>query len=238
MPFSPQYFISRTISLLYPTNCLATHLNMDNGTRPRLLSNPLLYLRHTLLPSTANERAGLARTSWFMDQGSGYRSQQSTKPQTLSYAFADSPVSLLAWIYEKLHDWTDNYPWTDDEVCTWMSIYWFSTAGPGANVRIYYEATHQWDDPASRVTRERTTQFIPHVKIGLSHSPRELRVLPSTWTRTQGNVVYERTWKSGGHFFAWEKPEHLLTDVRAMFGRGGGAYGIVKGREGYVKARL
>ena len=31
---------------------------------------------------------------------------------------ADSPVALLAWIYEKSHDWTDDYPWTDDEILT------------------------------------------------------------------------------------------------------------------------
>ncbi len=36
-------------------------------------------------------------------------------PQTLSYALADSPVGLLAWIYEKLVKWTDGYEWGDDE---------------------------------------------------------------------------------------------------------------------------
>jgi hypothetical protein len=174
-----------------------------------------------------------------MNEGSGYRSHQSTKPQTLGYAFADSPVALLAWIYEKLHDWTDNYPWTEEEVCTWMSIYWFSTAGPAANVRIYYEAVHEWDDPSTRVTRDRTKEWIGGgVKLGLSHSPRELSVLPSSWTRTQGQVVYEKSWDSGGHFFAWEKPEHLLHDVRAMFGKDGGAYGVVPGKAGYPTARL
>jgi hypothetical protein len=45
----------------------------------------------------------------------GYSAEQSTQPQTLGYALADSPAGLLAWIYEKLHRWTDEYPWTDDE---------------------------------------------------------------------------------------------------------------------------
>lgn len=39
----------------------------------------------------------------------GYNAEQSTKPQTLTYVLNDSPVALLAWIYEKLHDWTDEY---------------------------------------------------------------------------------------------------------------------------------
>ena len=47
--------------------------------------------------------------------GRGYSAIQGTKPQTLAYALADSPVGLLAWIYEKLVAWTDNYPWTEDE---------------------------------------------------------------------------------------------------------------------------
>lgn len=232
-------FISRTLSLLYPSHCVATHINMDLGSTPSLRSHPYLYARHALRPYTAREHAGLQRSKWFESQGSGYRMEQSTKPQTLGYALADSPVALLAWIYEKLHDWSDGYDWSEEEVCTWMSVYWFSAAGPAANIRIYYEATHEWDPAATRVTRLRTAQYIGGgVKLGLSHSPRELRVFPSEWTRTLGDVVFERTWESGGHFFAWEKPEHLLRDVREMFGRKGGAFGVVKGRNGYAKARL
>ena len=45
----------------------------------------------------------------------GYLQLQSTRPQTLGYSLSDSPVGLLAWIYEKLVAWTDKYPWTDEE---------------------------------------------------------------------------------------------------------------------------
>ena len=227
------YYITRAISLLYPEHCKATHVNMDHGSEPTPTSDPVAAAQYAVTPWTAAEKEGMKRTEWFTKEGSGYSAEQRSKPQTLGYAFADSPVALLAWIYEKLHDWTDSYPWTDDEICTWMSIYWFSTAGPAANVRIYYEATHEWDNPATRCSRERLQQYIGGVKLGLSHSPKELRVLPSAWTRTQGDVVYEKTWEDGGHFLAWEKPEHLLHDVRSMFGKEGGAYGCVKEKEGY-----
>lgn len=49
---------------------------------------------------------------------------QRTKPQTIGYSLADSPVGLLAWIYEKLVAWTDKYPWDDDEgeqLVEWVS---------------------------------------------------------------------------------------------------------------------
>jgi hypothetical protein len=31
----------------------------------------------------------------------GYRTQQATRPQTLSYAMMDSPVGVAAWLIEK-----------------------------------------------------------------------------------------------------------------------------------------
>ncbi|KAI1612585.1 microsomal epoxide hydrolase [Exophiala viscosa] len=228
------FYITRTMSLLYPQHCKATHINFAQGNPPSWFTHPTLALQHAVTPYTAAEKEGFARTKWFLDESSGYRSQQSTRPQTLGYALTDSPVALLAWIYEKLHDWSDSYPWTDEEVCTWVSIYWFSTAGPAANLRIYYEATHEWDIPATRVTRDRAREYIGGgVKLGMSHNPKELRVVPSSWARTQGDTVFEKFHDSGGHFFAYEKPEHLIADVREMFGKNGGAAGVVKGLDGY-----
>jgi len=58
-------------------------------------------------------------------QGHGYYAVQSTRPQTLGYSLADSPVGMLAWIYEKLVQWTDSYPWTDEEgvyLCLILSV--------------------------------------------------------------------------------------------------------------------
>lgn len=41
-------------------------------------------------------RAGVARSKWFEEEGRGYNMEQSTKPQTLGHALADSPVAYLA----------------------------------------------------------------------------------------------------------------------------------------------
>jgi len=85
------------------------------GFKPRLFTNPLLWLHNLFFPYTAKEKAGFVRENDFQRFGSGYSSIQNTKPQTLGYALADSPVGLLAWIYEKLKDWTDDYEWNKDE---------------------------------------------------------------------------------------------------------------------------
>lgn len=231
--------ITRTMGLLYPDHVRASHINMIRGGAPSWTSQPLLALQNFLTPSNAREREGRARSARFLAEGSGYRVQQSSKPQTLGYALADSPVGLLAWIYEKLHDWTDGYPWTDDEILTWVSLYVFSRAGPAANLRIYYEAIHSKGEGG--VPRARTEQWIPRVKLGLAHFPKEITVVPRMYGRTMGPVVFESEWDRGGHFAAWERPEAIVGDLRKMFGRGGGAEGCVKGRSGFIgtaKAKL
>ena len=131
---------------------------------PSFTKNPLLatemVVRHITATFSAQEKAGLKRTQAWQKDGLGYLQLQTTKPQTIGYALADSPVALLAWIYEKLHDWTDGYPWTEDEVLTWVGIYWFSEAGPAASGRIYYEAAHVGE---FRITGEQT--WTPDVKL-------------------------------------------------------------------------
>ncbi|KAK6209017.1 phosphoribosylformylglycinamidine synthase [Pestalotiopsis sp. IQ-011] len=225
--------ISRALAHLFPSNCRATHLNMDTGNPPTFLTNPVLAAQHVVTPYTKRESEGRARSEWFQKEGRGYNVEQSTKPQTLGYALADSPVACLAWIYEKLHDWTDAYPWTDDEVCEWVSIYWFSAAGPAASVRIYYETTHNVDGREGKLGHDKLRSWSPGVKLGFSHFPMDLSVLPSTWVRTQGETVFEKEHENGGHFAAWERPAWLVEDVREMFGKKGGAYNVVKGLTGY-----
>lgn len=52
--------------------------------------------------------------------------------------------------------------------------------------------------------------------------------------------MFESDNESGGHFFATEKPNLLARDLKTMFGKGGGAYGVVRGKNGYDddRARL
>jgi hypothetical protein len=118
---------------------------------------------------------------------------QSTQPQTIGYSLADSPVGLLAWIYEKLISITDGYQWTDDEgaharssslgprllirevllVLTWISIYWFSRAGPTSAGRIYYEYRAAIQQVANIV-------IDATLPVGFSHFPKEVIRAPRT----------------------------------------------------------
>jgi len=203
----------------------AWHSNFPIAPGPHLIQSPLLLLSHFLFGYTPAEKEGFKRNEWFLQMGMGYSTEHSTQPQTLGYGLADSLVGLLSWIYEKLVLWTDNYPWDDDEVLTWISIYWFSRAGPAASLRIYYEAR--------KILRSFTKLQPTTIPVGYSYFPKELVRLPLRWFKER-NMVFQSQHDSGGHFAAHEKPQELVGDLRKMFGKGGPAFGVVPGKAGYA----
>ncbi|KAH7928392.1 alpha/beta-hydrolase [Leucogyrophana mollusca] len=220
------HLITRTMGLIYGgKQDKAMHTNYPVAMPLSFLQAPLSYLWSFVAPLTAEEKAGQERTAWFQKTGRGYSAEQSTQPQTLGYGLTDSPVGLLAWIYEKLILWTDDHQWTDDEILTWISVYWFSRAGPAASLRIYYEMEASWYILLRKV---------PPIPTGISYFPKELMVVPKAWVRKVNNIVFESTHASGGHFAAHEKPKELVDDLRRMFGKGGPAYGVVPGKAGYA----
>ncbi|KAJ3997936.1 Alpha/Beta hydrolase protein [Lentinula boryana] len=221
------FLITRIIAQKYGgKHSKAWHTNFPVGTPLQFSSNPILYLKHLVTPYTEAEKAGIERSKWFVKEGRGYHEEQATKPQTLGYSLADSPVGLLAWIYEKLVTWTDSYPWTDDEVLTWISIFYFSRAGPAASVRIYYEVMHSKGFLQSPSLK-------PTIPLGVSHFPNELRITPKKFDHNVGKLVFQAEHSSGGHFAAYERPEELVGDLRKMFGKKGPAFGVVPGKNGY-----
>ncbi|KAF9068566.1 alpha beta-hydrolase [Rhodocollybia butyracea] len=221
--------ITRIIAQKYGgSHSKAWHTNYPGGSPLQFRLNPILYIQHSLTPYTEAEKAGLVRSKWFETEGRGYFIEQSTKPQTLGYSLADSPVGLLAWIYEKLVEWSDSYPWTDDEVLTWLMVFYFSRAGPAASVRIYYEVVHSQVYIPSPALK-------PTIPLGVSHFPKELRIAPRKFVHNIGNLVFQAEHTSGGHFAAHERPDELVGDLRKMFGKRGPAFGVVPGKNGYEK---
>ncbi|KAF7777680.1 hypothetical protein Agabi119p4_3752 [Agaricus bisporus var. burnettii] len=219
-------FIGGRIAAKYGgKNNKAWHSNFPLATIPRLSNRPLVLLRSFFTSPTPWEKAGLERTNWFMREAQGYLQIQSTQPQTLGYGLADSPAGLLAWIYEKLVNWSDDYKWTEDEVLTSISIYWFSRAGPAASLRIYYEhikSGGEFSGPKD-----------VHIPIGYSYFPKENVIFPRHWYK-EPQLVFESQHERGGHFAAIECPDLLVGDLRKMFGKGGPAFGVVASKNGYA----
>lgn len=146
--------IVRTMGRYHHQHLRGIHVNLAMFSLGNLLKQPWLFLL-ALLPRfwpTRQGIAGLLRGLAYASGGNDYYRLHSSRPQTVAYCLADSPVGLLGWMYEKLIHWTDNYQWTEDEILTWVSIYWFSRAGPGASVRTYFEAENpskEWNSTAA-----------------------------------------------------------------------------------------
>ncbi|ROW05703.1 hypothetical protein VMCG_05211 [Cytospora schulzeri] len=214
-------YITTSIGNLYPESMLALHLNFILAMPPPLTKSPLGFVRflitHMLNLYTPQEQSGLKASQDYQIDGNSYLHLMRTRPNTIGAMLADSPVGLLAWIYEKLITWTDDYPWTDQEICEWVSLYWFSRAGPAASVTICHEM-FQGDWQAD------TGRGIPSAKLGFSYFPKEVAATPRMWNRRLGDVVFEKEHEKGGHFPAWDQPEALVEDLRTMFNPEGPAY--------------
>lgn len=216
--------LSRALAHLYPNHVKALHTNWPYAPFPSFTANPMLavtsLVKHALgsyfyTPREASDLANAQRTA--KGQDTGYLAQFSTKPVTLAFALDDSPVGLLAFLYEKLDIWTDDYPWTKDEILTWVSIYWFSDAGPGAAGNIYKEAKND------RVWTTKRLQGWVNQPLGFRYFPKELASLPKAWLGGMGHVVHIGESQKGGHFGAWvSRAAHWklceLTDIGTTSG--------------------
>ncbi|KAJ1302727.1 hypothetical protein OPQ81_003041 [Rhizoctonia solani] len=212
--------VCRSFALNHQETCLATHLNMSLVPPPTLFKNPIVTLKIALgfagLPGgyPADDVAGIKRAQDFQKNETGYSKIQATRPQTLAVALNDSPVGLLAWIGEKLHIWTDNYPWTPEEWITWTMLYWIN--GPAGGLRYYKE--HAWImQPHTPDMYEQHKRFLHEwspTPLAFSSFPKELVRLPLEWNGVNQNLVYAKKHDKGGHFAAWEVPELLVDDIR------------------------
>jgi len=86
--------------------------------------------------------AGLAGIHLLGD-GYDHLRQQSTRPQTIEYALADSPAGQAMWIYEQFSSWTDNNGSPEDalsrdQMLDNISLYWFTNTA-ASSARISWE---------------------------------------------------------------------------------------------------
>jgi pimeloyl-ACP methyl ester carboxylesterase len=180
--------------------CAAIHVNMPIG-RPTTAAreNP-----------TAADKAALAGIEHYRQWDSGYSKQQSTRPQTLGYGLADSPVAQMAWIIEKFWAWTDcdGHPENAldrDEMLDNVMLYWLSGSG-ASSARLYWESFGSFGG-AGRVA----------VPTGVASFPKEIIRAPRSWCEAGYNITHWTTMARGGHFAAFEQPEAFTDDLRVFF---------------------
>jgi len=144
----------------------------------------------------------LERMDAFRTEGSGYLAIQNSRPQTIGYGLTDSPLLQLAWIAEKVHEWTD-LPVDRDQLLTTVSLYWFTGSGATAAHTLYEQAhSADWGSPPA----------VPQgfAVFGADETVRKLVPAPAGahWTE----------FPRGRHFPAMEAPAQLAADLQAFFG--------------------
>ncbi len=140
---------------------------------------------------------------------------QSTKPQNLAVAFADSPTGLLAWLVDKRYHWGDCHGdvesrFSKDELLDNAMLYWL-TNSYHTSARYYYEGLHHpWQPSHGRTP-------VVQARTAIAVFPSELTFAP----RRSADRYYDlRQWTvmpAGGHFAAMEEPSLLIDDLRKFF---------------------
>ena len=173
--------------------------------------------RATFDDLTDGERAALASLEHAAEWESGYSKEHATRPQTIGYALADSPVALCAWIVEKFWAWTDcgGHPenvLTRDELLDNLMLYWLPRTG-ASSARLYWESIRQVDELITGPVHD-----IVEVPTGCSIFPKELQRPSRRWAEKRFRDI--RHWNEldrGGHFAAFEQPELFVDELRSFF---------------------
>jgi pimeloyl-ACP methyl ester carboxylesterase len=195
--------VTTTLAQQRPAGLVGIHLNM-----PSVFPDPI----PTAGLSAAEQRAVEAFRR-FQTDGFGYFLQQSTRPQTVGYALADSPVGQAAWIYEKFHAWTDNNgdpesALTRDEMLDVITIYWLTDTA-ASSARIYFE--HAGIVGANN-------SGVVELPVGCSIFPREIVPAPRSWAeRFFPRLIHWNELDRGGHFAAFEQPALFTKELRECF---------------------
>ena len=196
---------------------IANWLGYDHYKSCKAIHINCLTMRLPSDPQTEEEKKWLIKFDQDQTIQDGYRTQQATKPQTLSYAMMDSPVGIAAWIIEKMHGWSDL---KDENIET---VYSKDTLIK--NIMIYV-LTNTFNS-ASWIyfgRRKEGGRYFPNnfkkidTPTGIAIFPKEMSEWPpKSYVERIFNIQHWKEMDSGGHFAALEKPRLLIEDIRKFF---------------------
>jgi epoxide hydrolase len=209
--------ISIQLGLADPEHVAAVHLNMLATYPPD--DDPGAIER---LGERDAQRLGTG--AHFGADGLGFQQIMSTRPNTLSFGLADSPVGLAAWITEKFADWSHTKTPEDavdrDHMLTIVMLYWLTNAG-ASSAQLYAESSRgqedfltTWRGPWDLTVPVGVQIFPADAMPGIESFARHMIPTLCWWTDAE----------RGGHWAQMEEPEALTRDI-AAFSRS-----VVRGR--------
>lgn len=192
--------ITTLLGAMRPQGLAGIHLNLPL-VLPKVIPENL----------SEGEAAMLEAVSTYQRWGAGYSTQQMTRPQTLGYGLADSPVGQAAWIYEKYAEWSDcdgepENVFSLDEMLDNIMLYWLPNTA-ASSARLYWESFHD-------VFHARQLD----IPVGCSIFPKDIYAAPRSWAeQCMSQLIYWNEVGEGGHFAAFERPGLFVEEVRACF---------------------
>lgn len=190
--------VTHALGALKPPELAGIHLNFFAAFEPPIGD-----------PPTEEEKEAKAKLDKFITDGSGYFSEQSTRPQQVGYGLTDSPVGQAAWIYEKFAEWTDSNGNPEsvlgyDQMLDDIMLYWLP-ATAASSARIYWEVM-RGGLPLGEVG----------VPVGFTTFPGEVVPIPRVWAERifKKNLIYFNKVGRGGHFAAFEQPNIFTEELR------------------------
>jgi len=196
-------FVTAWLGYTHAERMIGIHLNLLPVRRdPQMLSNP-----------TAEEKRYLGELAHWLKEETGYQWIQGTRPQTLAFGLADSPVGLAAWLVDKFRAWTDcggdpENAISRDDMLANITLYW-TTGAIGSSFWPYYARMHgPWPIPEGAIS----------VPTGYVEFPQEILRSPrSVAARVFSDIRRWTVMEKGGHFAALEQPHALAREIREFF---------------------
>jgi pimeloyl-ACP methyl ester carboxylesterase len=137
---------------------------------------------------------------------SAYAHMQGTRPDTLAAALTDSPGGLLAWIGEKLAEWSDDDGFSafgTDNLLTTVTLYWV-TGSIATSFRPYSDHGGAGPHPLIEV---------PAAVIVQTH---EGEYPESLARKSYLDLRSFEKLKHGGHFTAFEAPVEIARTILSL----------------------
>ena len=206
--------ISQVMAVQAPPGLLGIHINMP-GTVPTSVLRLVRNGDPVPAEFSKDEQTAYASLDHFYNKGFGYAAMMNTRPQTLGYALADSPVGMAAFFYDKFAAWTfsggdPERALTRDEMLDDITLYWLTNTGTSSS-RSYWDAAQGGGGPFNAFD-------IKTVPVAVTIFPGEIYRAPRAWAdKAFGKLIYWNEVDKGGHFAAWEEPALFATELRAAF---------------------
>ena len=195
---------------------ISSWLGFDHAPACRAIHINIMTMRHCEDPKGPEEEAWALRFERDQEMENGYRTQQATRPQTLSYAMMDSPVGVAAWIVEKFHSWSDleggDIESAHDRDTLLANIMVYLVTGTFNSASwIYYGRREEGGRVLSPEGRR------VEVPTAAALFPAEfLSWPPRSYVERVYNIARWTEMPRGGHFAALEQPALLVDDIRAF----------------------